>query len=120
MKRYFVLITWWVLSICVGNAQVIPNGIYEIRYASAPSYAISLYEGTVVSGNNVVLYSCTGENTQKWIVTNSADGSISLNNFANTQCAIDLDHGKAANGTNVLLWGSDNRINQRWIPERKG
>ena len=120
MKRYFVLLTLWVLFISVGNAQVIPNGIYEIRYASAPSYAISLYEGTVVSGNNVVLYSCTGENTQKWIVTNSADGSISLNNFANTHYAIDLDHGKAANGTNLLLWGSDNRINQRWIPERKG
>lgn len=119
-KHCFVLITLYMLFINYGNAQVIPNGIYEIRPASAPSYTISLYEGKVNSGSNVVLHSYMGENYQKWLVTNSTDGSISLNNYANTQYAIDLDHGKAANGTNLLLWGSDNRINQRWIPERKG
>ena len=66
-----------------------------------------------LSGDNVVIMTASGSNSQKWQFTRNSDGTYTIINKSNGK-ALDVYAGSSANGSNVLTYTSNGTNAQRW------
>ena len=87
------------------------GGIYELRSMLKTSMCADVTGDS--RGSNVMLYERSGENGQKFIVTEESNGQWSLQNVSSGMF-VDVADGAASAGTNVQQWDDTDQRAQRW------
>lgn len=87
------------------------GGIYELRSMLKTSMCADVTGDS--RGSNVMLYERSGENGQKFIVTEESSGQWSLQNVSSGMF-VDVADGAASAGTNVQQWDDTDQRAQRW------
>lgn len=87
------------------------GGIYELRSMLKTSMCADVTGDS--RGSNVMLYERSGENGQKFIVTEESSGQWSLQNVSSGMF-VDVAGGAASAGTNVQQWDDTDQRAQRW------
>lgn len=100
----------WLL---VPPPAVVSGGTYELRSMLKTSMAVDVMGASRVRGGNVGIYSASGGNNQKFVLTEESSGKWSLRNV-NSGMYVDVSNGATAPGTNVLQWTDTDQRNQRW------
>lgn len=97
------------------NTQVkgsyIPNGWYYIKNVNAQKY-LQVTGNKGGNGVNVEIGKGTGVKGQKWYVTNTSDGYITLKN--GNGYMLDVVYGKADKGTNIQTYSDNGADAQRF------
>lgn len=88
------------------------GGAYQIRSMLKTSMCVAVSSSSDADGANVLLYSKTGSNGQKFVLVDEGDG-WSIRPIA-SQKRLAVSGSRAASGTNVIQWSSTNSRGQRW------
>lgn len=90
----------------------IRDGWYYIKNPNANKY-LQVTDNVGANGQNVEIGSASGNNGQKWYVTNNSDGTISLKNGLDFM--LDVDKGKNEDGTNIQIWPANGKTTQKFM-----
>lgn len=95
----------------VGNYATLPNGWYYIKNTNAQKYLqVTGNEGG--NGKNVEIATGTGVQGQKWYLTNTGNGYVTLENGLGYM--LDISGGTNENGTNVQIYSENNMDAQKF------
>lgn len=93
--------------------MAIANGLYEIRSMLLTSMCVAVSGSSSAQGANVLLWSETGSNGQKFYVVEETSGRWSMQSASSGQY-VAVSGGRAASGTNVIQWRDLDSNAQRW------
>ena len=93
--------------------MAITDGLYELRSVMLTSMCVDVAGASAVKGANVLLYATNDGNNQKFVITEEATNSWSIQS-ASSGLYVDVNGGAAANGTNVQQWTANGSRAQRW------
>lgn len=93
--------------------MAIANGLYEIRSMLLNSMCVAVSGSSSAQGANVLLWSETGSNGQKFYVVEETAGRWSIQSASSGQY-VAVSGGRAASGTNVIQWRDLDSNAQRW------
>ncbi|MBR5067968.1 MAG: RICIN domain-containing protein [Bacteroidales bacterium] len=119
MKKRITAVIALIFFVLAAMAQVIPNGVYVIKYTESPSYALTLKGDKASDGNQIVAYEWQNKTSQMWEVENLSGGAIILRSVANNKLVINSKNNQIANNA-LIVTSSYTGINrQKWVPERQ-
>ena len=106
---------WWLVpdSPSVKSKKVLPNGTYELRLASAPSYTIDSADDTLVNGTNVELNKRDSSISQRWYLRWNSKGYYTIHNVS-TGKVLDVQDDSPAARANVQSWSTNGTAAQHW------
>ena len=93
------------------NQGTIADGWYYIKNTNAQKY-LQVKNNTGANGQNVEIGTGTGVKGQKWYVTNTGDGYITLKNGQGYM--LDVQYGKNEDGTNIQTYQSNGADAQKF------
>ncbi|MBE5875421.1 MAG: 1,4-beta-xylanase [Lachnospiraceae bacterium] len=94
------------------NANVVvADGWYYIKNINAQKY-LQVAGNTGANGQNVEISKGTGVSGQKWYVTNTGDGYVTLKN--GTGYMLDIAYGEDVDGANVQIYTEHNQDPQKF------
>lgn len=93
--------------------MAISDGVYEIRYANAPTMAVDVYGASTTKGANVDLYSVNHSNAQVFYIDLEDTDKWSVRNVYSGMY-MDVNGGSATKGTNVQQWTQNQSRAQLW------
>lgn len=90
---------------------VLQNGWYYIKNVNAQKY-LQVKENTGANGQNVEIGTGTGVKGQKWYLTNTGDGYVTLKNGQGYM--LDIQYGENKDGTNIQTYSNNNADAQKF------
>ena len=118
MKKRISAVITLIFFVLAAMAQVIPNGVYVIKYTESPSYVLTMKDDKSSDGNQVVACEWQNKTSQMWKVENLVGGTIVLRSVANNKLVINSKNNQLANAA-LIVTSSYKGINrQKWVPER--
>ena len=90
---------------------VISDGWYYIKNTNAQKY-LQVKDNTGANGQNVEIGTGTGVKGQKWYVTNTSDGYVTLKNGQGYM--LDVQYGTNEDGTNIQTYSSNGADAQKF------
>ena len=101
------------LGLWSDSGQTIPNGTYGVVNRNSNKLLAPLNGGTV-NGTQLVQWSNSGGNEQKWTFAYLGNGQYSVTGLASGR-VMDVNGGSTADGAKIQLWDSLNGNNQKWV-----
>ena len=118
MKKRISAVITLIFFVLAAMAQVIPNGVYVIKYTESPSYVLTMKDNKTSDGNQVVVNEWQNKTSQMWEVENLVGGTIVLRSVANNKLVINSKNNQLVNAA-LIVTSSYKGINrQKWVPER--
>lgn len=93
--------------------MAISDGVYEIRYANAPTMAVDVYGASTTKGANVQLYCVNHTNAQVFYIDLEDTAKWSIRNVYSGMY-VDVNGASAERGTNVQQWTQNQTRAQMW------
>ncbi len=93
------------------NTGVLADGWYYIKNTNAQKY-LQVQDNTGADGQNVEIGTGTGVKGQKWYVTNTSDGYVTLKNGQGYM--LDVQYGTDEDGTNIQTYSSNGADAQKF------
>ena len=100
------------------QAYALDNGVYTITSKVSGKY-LETTSALTTDGANVAVWSSTGNDTQKWLVTNQGNDQYSLINL-NSGKALEVYEYSTQNGGNVEQWEYSGGTTQLWTIKTNG
>ncbi|MBQ6768665.1 MAG: RICIN domain-containing protein [Prevotella sp.] len=100
------------------STNVIPDGVYIIKFAKDPNYVVTLKDGKATSQNLVHLWKWRNDNSQKWKVT-TQNGKTLIRSMVNNNYVLDVRGGDIRNETRIQVYEYHGGNNQLWVPEKQ-
>merc|ERR1712060_1000081 len=82
----------------------------HVKLKADPSYCLSVREGKVGDGSDIILWTCA--NVDEFLWTFSGD-HILLD--TDQHYCMNVREGKAQDGADIILWTCDDSISGRWV-----
>jgi len=95
------------------SGQTIPDGTYSVVNRNSNKLLAALNGGTA-NGTQLVQWSNSGGNEQKWTFAYLGNGQYTVTGLASGR-VMDVNGASTANGAKIQLWDSLNGNNQKWI-----
>ena len=119
MKKRITAVITLIFFVLAAMAQVIPDGIYVIKYTESPSYVLTLKDNKAAEGNPVLVYEWQNKPSQMWEVENLSDGAIVLRSHVDNKFVINVKNNQMANKTLIVTSSYTKSNRQRWILEQQ-
>lgn len=108
MKKLFLTFTIILAFAATTFAQVIPEGVYVIKFAGNPNYVLTLKDGKAKEGNDVVLYERNNSKAQKWKVEHTGmeelrGKNIIISSRANPKYVITAPDNETKEGARIVV-----------------
>lgn len=100
------------------STNVIPDGVYIIKFAKDPNYVMTVKDGNATSQNIVHLWKWRNDNSQKWKVT-TQNGKTLIRSMVNNNYVLDVRGGDIRNETRIQVYEFHGGNNQLWVPEKQ-
>ena len=94
------------------------DGYYKISLAHCDK-VLTVKDGKIESGSEVVQYDCNNETSQKWIIRANGDGSVGILPSENTNLTIDI-LGAIDNGSILELYNNESNNKQKFVFKKTG
>ena len=94
------------------------DGYYKISLAHSEK-CLTVKDGRIVSGSDVVQYEWNGGNNQKWIIRANGDGSVGILPAQDTKLTLDI-LGPLANGSGLELYNNERNVKQKFVFNKTG
>ena len=94
--------------------QSFEDGVYTIHSMLNENMVAGIRGISPKNNTNVELQISTGENNQKWNVTNLGNGLYSISSVLDSNQMLDVDGAGMVNGTNVQTYQSNGNAAQKW------
>ena len=91
----------------------VPNGLYEIQFASDTEQLLDVANKSTSSGGNVVSWANNGGTNQVWAVSRNADGTYAIVNYRSGK-ALEAADGGTTSGSNIYQANRSSSNAQRW------
>ena len=98
-----------------GSSSFNPSQKYKIVSRNSGK-ALDVYWGNKNNGANIVQYTYSGYENQKWYIQQQSNGKYILKCAATGKVA-DVEGGSGSNGANICQWDYHGGANQQWIIE---
>ncbi|MBP5504470.1 MAG: RICIN domain-containing protein [Bacteroidales bacterium] len=96
----------------------LPDGVYSIRYASSPDYAMSIYQGKAMNATPVRLSTWKGANAQRWKVENAGNGNVYIRSMANNNVVLGAE--SLSNQSEICVYKYTGDKSQQWVADNLG
>jgi len=97
------------------------SGYYYIvsQIGDGKTYYLNVAGNSSGNGANIEIYKSTGEDNQKFLITENSDGSyIIKTKISKDQSAVEIADAGKGSGDNVQQWTLNDYPNQNWIFEQ--
>lgn len=107
--------------VAVNGTQTIKDGYYNIRSAKDNNFGLDVEKASKANSANVLLYTMTGANNQKWNVKYLGNGYYSMA-AAHSRKALDMQNAGIDNYCNVQQYDNSAATNdaQQWLIKETG
>lgn len=95
------------------KVNIIAPGPYFISSFSNNNLSIEVYAASTANNANVQVWSKSGKDHQKWLLTVNSDGTYTIAN-ANSGKVLDIDGASQKSGANVSQFTKRGTANQKW------
>jgi hypothetical protein len=94
------------------TGRTLPDGTYNVvsRYSNKPMAALS---GGTANGTQLVQWSSSGGNEQKWTFTSLGNGQYKITGVPSGR-VVNVSGNSGSNGANLILWDWTNGNNEKW------
>lgn len=99
--------------IATGNLE---DGLYYIKNVNAQKY-LQVKDNLGNAGQNIEIGTGTGAAGQKWYLTNTADGYITLTSSLGNYM-VDIDRGSATDGANIQIYNGYSGDSQKFLVQK--
>lgn len=96
------------------NKGTLEDGTYSFVSALPGNKVVDLKDGSRANGANVQMWASNGSDAQRWEVSSSDDGYLTITNVASGK-PLDVSAGKALPGANVQQYEANGSRAQQWI-----
>ena len=100
------------------STNVIPDGVYIIKFAKDPNYVMTVKDGNATCQNIVHLWKWRNDNSQKWKVT-TQNGKTVIRSMLNNNLVLDVRGNDICNETRIQVYDYHGGDNQLWVPEKQ-
>ena len=94
------------------------DGYYRISLAHS-NKCLTVKDGIIESGSDVVQYDWNGGINQKWIIRDNGDGSVGVLPAGNNSLTLDI-YGPIENGSKLELYNNEKNIKQKFVFKKTG
>lgn len=119
MKKLFLTFTVILAFAATTFAQLIPNGVYLIKFANSPNYVLTLKDGKAAENNDIVVYERNNSNAQKWKVENTKDGSIIIRSMVDNKYVVNIYQSELKDAAKIVSRKYESAA-QKWVPYDMG
>lgn len=99
-------------ALMTDQGHLIPNGTYCIRNRRS-NKALEVSNGSTADGAALDQWSYSGNNSQKWTLTDEGNGQYQIMGVASGK-VIDVSGASTANGASLIIWPWSGANNQKW------